>query len=531
MKLSFCLLAGVLRGALSTPTSIEGTVTRSTGQCAGLKIPVFSGLKIISVNASEIYGYSYPIVPGLTSSAVTGLNYCRVEIVLSHTDDIVHNWIWLPLTGWNGRFLVAGGAGLAAGYEFSLGSYVASGYAAASTDAGLTLNNTIDAQSGKWAIKSPGVLNDQLIKNFAYQSIHDLAVLGKAVTQAYFAKAPGYSYYSGCSTGGRQGYLSAQTFPADFDGITANAPAIYTPRVSPGDFWPTVVMSNIVAPPQCVFTTYQNALISACDGIDGAIDHIVGLPWKCHYDTSKLVGQTIACADTNSTVTITKQYAEVVAKILQGARSINGAWEWYGVPPGAPFTGLASTSTVGNTTVPAPFTSAEYWIQYFVYQDPSYDANNMTFAEFDIAYNRSVTLFNSVIGTDQADLNDFQRLGKKLVTWHGTADPLISPQGSLHYRKTLERRFHGPENVNKFHRLFYAPGAGHCVAGQIGPAPVDPLSYLVKWVETGQAPATLYAATSSNGSVAIDRNLCPYPQSVKYKGSGDVSRADSFYCA
>jgi feruloyl esterase len=265
--------------------------------CQDLSLPDLPGFEILSVQSSEVFNYSSVNIPSI-QPPVSGLNFCNVSLALTHPRalDTVLVQIWLPIGNWNGRWQSTGGGGLAAGhFDAYLAPVVAAGYATASTDAGLTLNNTINPQTGAWAIHNNGSLNTALIENFAYRSIHEMTLLGKAATVEFYGCPARYSYYGGCSTGGRQGYFVAHLYPEDFDGIMANSPAINTPQISPADFWPSVVMTNIVAPTQCVFSAYQNATIAACDPLDGVTDGLISDISKCYFDPSTLVGSTATC--------------------------------------------------------------------------------------------------------------------------------------------------------------------------------------------------------------------------------------------
>jgi hypothetical protein len=309
----------------------------------------------------------------------------------------------------------------------------------------------------------------------------------------------------------------------------ANAPALYTPRVSPGVFWPSVVMANIEAPPNCVFEAYQAAIISVCDSLDGLADNIISRIEDCNFDTTSLIGSTISCADTGGSITVTATYAKVVEKILQGPRNSRGQWLWYGVPLGASFSGLAATATNGNVTVPVPFIAGEAWVRYLVLKDPTYNTDNITFAEFFDAYQLSVDTYTDAFGTDDPDLSRFRKSGRKLLTWHGLSDAFITHEGSIRYRHSLEKRNGGAERTNNFHRLFLAPGVAHCAGGN-GPVPIDPLATLVNWVEEGVAPDLLPASTTQNGTV-VSPNLCPYPHKQIYINGKNPNVPESFYCA
>ncbi|EEU36370.1 uncharacterized protein NECHADRAFT_3048, partial [Fusarium vanettenii 77-13-4] len=425
------------------------------------------------------------------------VNICNLTLSLQHqsVDDVVKVGIWLPLQNWNGRFMATGGSGISAGDEMNLVIPAAQGYAAGFTDAGLTLNNTIDSQTTKWFLRDDGTVNEVLLENFAHRSIHDLAVIGKAAVKAFYGKQSAYSYYTGCSQGGRQGYFAAEKHPDDFDGILANAPAINAPQLSPAEFWPSVLMTNIVVPPQCVFRAYQDAIIEACDALDGARDGLISAPEKCRYDTSKLVSKKTECTETGGTVVITKKHAELTL--------------WYGTPPGADFDGLANTTTVNGTTVPAPFLTAQAWFKYAIAQDPSLDTSKLSLSDFFHLFQQSVDRLTDSVGSDNPDLTTFKNAGGKLLSWHGMADPLVMHGGTVLYWDRLRKKASSQAELDSFYRLFLAPGAGHCFGG-VGPNPTEPLSALVDWVEKGISPDTLFAEAVTGGK-SITRNLCPYP--------------------
>lgn len=501
------------------------TATPPVVSCEQLSLSPLPGLEISTVQALTKSNYTSPLAPGVS------VDICSVTVSYHHQgeDDISWVNIWLPLNNWNGRFQATGGGGLAAGFgDYYLIAAAVLGYSTGTTDGGLTLNNTIDPQSGQWAIRKNGSLNKGLVKNFAHRAIHDMAVIGKSLTQTFYGAAPAYSYYTGCSTGGRQGYLAAQTYPEDFDGIMANAPALHSPEISPGDFWPFVVMQNVVAPPQCVFDAYYDATLEYCDPLDGAEDGLISHLGACTYDPQSLVGKEVNCD--SQKVTITKAFADIISRIWAGSTSMNGAQLFPGSPRGANFTGLANTTSAHGVTVPVPFSSAENWIKYLVFRDPNYPTANMTFADFDKAFEQSVVEFTGVLGTMSPDLSQFQKRGGKLLTWHGLADPLITPYGTMLYRSALSREMSLTQaQLNDFHRVFFAPGVAHC-AGGIGPVPADPLAALVGWVEFQKPPDTLSAAIAISSSANLTRNLCPYPQLLGYDGNGNVNDASSFSC-
>ncbi|KAI0892891.1 Tannase/feruloyl esterase [Annulohypoxylon nitens] len=337
--------------------------------------------------------------------------------------------------------------------------------------------------------------------NFAYRSLHDMTVLGKAATHSFYGEASQYSYYVGYSSGGRMGYFAAQHFLKDYDGILAMSPAINTPQLGPADFWPMVAMENIDTPPQCVFDVYLEQMIADFDSLDGATDGLISRPETCNFNPRKLIGRTINCSDTGSNVEISTEYADVISKIIEGARTTDGQFLWFGLPIGAPFYGLANTTA---------------WIEYFIRQNSSFnmaEEATLSFIQFEKDFLKSVELHTPMSGTENPNLSPFHDAGGKLLTWQW-------------YGGSVQQQFKGPYIVNEFYRVFLVPGVGHC-SGGYGPIPKDPLSVPVGWVENHKEPDTLFAKITVD-NINVTRNLCPYPLVMTYNGLGNVDSADSF---
>ena len=521
--------------------------------CANLVAPVIPDAGILSFVASERHNYSFPEFPLFQGAEVNDLSFCNVTLSLRHTgaDDTVWVNVWLPMKDWNGRYQATGGGGLAAGFgDAIVAGQVGKGYAASTTDAGLTLDNTVDPQSGVWALNDNGTPNEALQLNLAWRSIHDMAVASKDAIKKFYGSDPNYSYWHGCSQGGRQGYAAAAKYPHDFDGILAIAPAIDFAEMVPSDFWGPVVMRNAEIPPSCVFDEYQKAIIAKCDPLDGVTDGLISsheVLETCEFDTDSLVGKTFSCGEgcevpdaftirkrvpctSTRDLTITSAHAEVVRKVLHGPRTSKGEFLWYGVATGAEFSVLANVALTENGTHEViPFIVAENWLKYLVLQDPDFDMSKMTHPEYEHSFERSTSLLGPLWGNQQLDLSDFKQAGGKLLTWFGMADEFINPRGMLRYREGLEQKFGGADAVDEFQRLFFAPGVGHCIGGY-GPNPVDTLNVLAAWVEEGKAPEVLPASTTNEEGVEITRNLCRYPRTLVYK-RGDVNKASSFTCS
>jgi len=480
--------------------------------CASLTAPVIPGASVVSIQAAEMNN-----MPMRMMNGTMRLSFCDVNVTLTHgtAGDRVRIEVWMPLTNWNMRFQGTGGGGYIAGtFGQAMAPQVAQGYAAASTDAGLSGGKTLDGSN------TP--LNQQLLVNFASLSIHEMAVVGKALVNQYYGMAANFSYFNGCSTGGRQGMMEAQKYPQDFDGILAIAPAINWAKFVPAGIWPFTVMNQANNfPPACLFNAFTQATVAACDMMDGAKDGILANPGACRFNASSMVGKGIACNGTS--IMVTAQHAQIYQQILDGPMSPTGEKLWYGLLPGASVTTLATRQ---------PFSLSATWVQDFVFgQNSSAESiESINAASFSTVLEDSQTRFDIVIGTDDPDLAQFKAAGGKLLTWHGLADQLIFPNGTFDYRQRVQDLMGGAAAVDDFYRVFSAPGVMHC-GGGAGAMPTDALGALVNWVEKKQAPDTLPAMKMSANRTQgmVTRNLCRYPFVMQYR-TGNVNSAESWTC-
>jgi Tannase and feruloyl esterase len=446
---------------------------------------------------------------------------CRVTAIATHppAGDKVKIWLAIPTANWNGRFLGNGGGGFTGGSQQATSAGAALGYAAGSTDTGH------EGGSGSFALDANGRLNWQAIRDNAHVGVHDMTVTGKAVTQAMYGVAPKYSYWNGCSTGGRQGLMEAQRYPQDYNGIVSGAPAINWPKLMMASIWSTAVMNAAGnAVPACKLQAATAAAVAACDAIDGVKDGVIENPELCHFDPKKLIGTA-----TGNCGMFTAADADVIQRLLEGPRRMDGTLIWHGQPWGADMVALAAAR--GNPPAPQAFAFTTDWIRYWLMQNPQYDANALTLQAFEQFWDQSLEEYGIVIGTDNPDLAQFRDRGGKIVLWHGWADQLITTEGTIDYYKRVLQQMGGAEKTTQFLRFFLAPGVGHC-GGGAGPAPYGQLDAVRSWVEDGKAPATLTAARRDQaGTITRSRPLCQYPQVAKYKGSGSTDDAANFVCS
>ncbi len=459
---------------------------------------IYADIKpVMSVEALKEVKIPDTTIESATSNADGSI---RVTATVTHppAGDRVQVFIGFP-TNWNGRFQGTGGGGWSGGGAGGLNGPLRQGYAAGGTDTGHTGGN------GSFGLGADGKLAWQLIVDNAYEGIHDMTVVGKALTAAYYGKPPKYSYFVGASTGGRQGLSEAQRFPEDYDGIVSGCPAINWHKFILSELWPQVVMNaetNLVSAAKLRAAT--SAFIAACDEVDGVKDGVVVDPLRCAYDSKVLVG-----TDAGGSA-FTESDANVIRKIWEGPRAKDGSFLWYGLSKGADLTALGGGQ---------PFGISMDWARYYLAKDRSWSISNLTPDEFERMFKQSVQEFGEVFGTDNADLTKFRDHGGKVVIMHGQADQLIMTQGTIDYYKRVMTQMGGRDKTMQFGRLFLIPGGGHGNGG-VGNGG---LTALVKWVEEGTAPEKLINRTQSR-----TRPLFPFPELAKYKGSGSTDDAANF---
>jgi S-formylglutathione hydrolase FrmB len=297
----------------------------STVACsaAAIPYPTLFGADFLSIETTLVQNYSQIVHSGYYSNHgtvnVTDVSFCNVTMSYTHPgqNDTIYVQVYLPTDTWNGKFQMIGGGGWQAGLyipsKMGMVAAVGEGYSTISTDAGLGSQ----VEPTDWALVSPGNVNLYLLENLASVSLNDAALIGKAVTTSFYGEAPKYSYFTGCSQGGRQGLMLAQRYPDAFDGIASSAPAINWSEFFMGDTWPSYFMNSLgVFPSSCEITAITDALLDACDGLDGLVDGIINDPYWCSFDPMTVIGQSFNCSDFNTTMQISTGAATLVEAIV-----------------------------------------------------------------------------------------------------------------------------------------------------------------------------------------------------------------------
>ncbi|KAJ4987651.1 feruloyl esterase b [Stagonosporopsis vannaccii] len=489
-------------------------------------LPTLEGVKLLSLSATPQKDYSTPILDILPP--ITDLNFCEVNIHLTHTgvDDDVLVRIWLPIDrkDWTGRLQVTGGGGFATSMGFvGLAPALKQGYVAVSTDGG---HDEFSWTSLDWALGFDRTVNWGLWQNFMHRSIVEQILIGKEIVKQYYGEKPHHSYWNGCSQGGRQGYMLAQKHPDLLDGILAAAPALNLVSISMGGFWPQLVMKEAETYISlCEFAYFTQKVMETCDALDGLKDGVIMDPDRCDFDPASVVGDRITC-DWHETK-ITSAMADVVRKIREGPRSPLGAQIWHGLTPGTNYATLANI-TITPDGLRSPYPVALPMLDTLLLPT-DFNLSSITLIDYFALWAQAAVEWGWAVATESTDLTGLRNSGTKLLSWHGMTDDIIPHEGTVEYRKRVQREMGGPARVDEFYRLFLAPGVGHCALGR-GPMPTDPLAALVEWVENGEAPEVIDAAMINDEGKAITRQLCKWPAKPVYIGVGDPTKASSWDC-
>jgi feruloyl esterase len=485
--------------AASAATSCEGL--------AALSLPNTT----LTLTQSVAPGAFKPPVPaprggGAAVPSYTDLPaFCRVTATLRPSSDSdIKMELWMPASGWNGKFIVPGNGGFAGSIGYApLATNLRLGYAVAATDTGH------EGGSGSFMLGHPEKTID-----FADRAIHEVTVKSKAMTAAYYGNGPKLSYFNGCSTGGRQALAAAQRHPEDFDGIIAGAPGINAPDQSAGQiwFWNALLHDQASLIPPAKLAVLHNAVLQACDALDGVKDGVLEDPTRCKFDP-----KVLQCKGADGANCLTAAQVEAARKVYQGP--INPHTKKQIFSPLYPGSELGWPSS--PTTPPVGYALDVY--RFMVFKDANWDPTTLDY-DSDVALAEKTT---GLLNNTDPDLRKFVGHMGKLIMYQGWAEPGIPPGYIPEYYKNVVSKV-GEKTAQNAVRLFMVPGMGHCRGG--GTDTFDMLSALEAWAERGQAPDSIPASMVVESRVVRTRPLCPYPEMATYKGSGSTDDAANFVC-
>jgi len=512
--------------AFSALCAIAASSTaQAQDRCAALKSVAITGLDVHVTGAETVAAgpLDVPTGPGGPPAYTGSLPArCRVEGMIDPrkgvggVDYAIRFALALP-EGWNGRFLFQGGGGLNGAVQQPLGGVAAGerpalarGFAVVSTDTG-----------HHGAVFDGGFFADQQATlDFLWVANGKVAVVAKALVAAFYGRAAEHSYFVGCSTGGREGMIMSQRYPAYFDGIVSGAPAMRTGYSNLGLRSVSVALSKAAAhdasgnviPGSALSDGDKklivDSLLKTCDADDGVADGMLFNPQGCHFDPAALV-----CKGATNDGCLTSAQASAVRTAMAGPKAANGrqVYPGYFYDTGITFSGAGIPGVLNGAAPPvgprAPATT----------QDVDAEAAEVAIAPSTLGDSNSWT-----------NLSSFSGHGGKLLFFHGVSDPWFSALDTVGYYRALGEANGGADRVRDWSRLYLVPGMGHCGGGAATLDRFDLLSAVVDWVEGGKAPASVVATGPS--LPGRSRPLCAYPQHAQYKGTGNTEDATNFEC-
>jgi len=497
------LLAGMV--AVLGAAAMHVRPVEAAASCESLATLALPNTTITSAQLVDAGAFRPPNQTGTPRGFATLPAFCRVAATLAPSSDSdIKIEVWLPASNWNGKFQAVGNGAFNGNIAYpALATALARGYAAASTDTGHV------GGSASFALGHP-----EKVIDFGYRAVHEMTVSAKAIVAAHYGTGPRFSYWSGCSAGGRQGLKAAQRFPADFDGIVAGAPGLdWTGRASQAARVAHALQREEAARlPEAQLALLGTAALQVCDAKDGVKDGIISDPERCTFDPAVL-----QCNGAEGGACLTPAQVRAAKLIYSPLVNPSTKREISGLFPGSElgWTELGWSASARATALDQ--------FRFLVFKDPAWDIQRFD-AATDVA--RAEEADGGTLNALDPNLTAFIARGGKLIQYHGWSDPQISPGASVqYYQQVVKAR---GEAVHGAYRLFMAPGMGHCGGGE-GPNSFDMMTALEQWVEKGVAPDRIIASREANGATRT-RPLCPYPQLATYSGTGSTDDAANFVC-
>jgi feruloyl esterase len=490
----------------------QATVTMAETVAAGeFKMPVEPGAPAPPAAAAPSGPTPPPgLAPAISPNQGANPEFCRFAATLkASSDSEVKIEVWMPLKGWNGKFLGVANTGWAGSVMYSgLLDGIQHGFAAGSTDSGH--ESVRGVPNGSFITGHPEKLVD-----YGHRAIHEMTIASKAVVKAYYGAAPKFSLFTGCSLGGMQALQEAYRFPEDYEGIVAGAPANPMTMFNAAQMWPAMVIFHDPAKaiPASKFTIIHEAALKACAGPIGLKQGYIEHPDRCDFDPKALL-----CKGADGPDCLTAPQVELMRAIYEGP--VNPKTKEV-IFPGPP---RGAELQLGMYTGSTPMMNAYNLYKFAVYQDPNWDWKTMD-------YDSSIETARKVVDPQMRagnDLTPFIKHGGKLMIYIGWTD-YHNPMELVGYYNSILKNANDPKASDAL-RLFTIPGMDHCFGG-FGCDTFDELGIIDKWVESGTAPEQFIAKKVAEGKTVRTSVVCAYPKVARYKDSGDTEDAANFECA
>ena len=491
---------------------------QTSSKCADLTKFKIPGVPMVITKAATIPASSAPGTATAETSATSATipSHCQADGMINERTGADGRTYGIGFSlalpdSWNNRFLFQGGGGYNGSVRSPVGAAAAGsnpglarGFAVVSTDTGhkgATFDRTYD-------------VDQQASLDFAQVAVARVAELAKQIIAQYYGQPARYSYFVGCSTGGREGMLMTQRYPSYFDGVVSGDPAMRTGFSQIGNNWAAVTF-NQIAPkddagrpqPNKVFSESDkklivNGILNACEANDGLKDGMVFNTRACKFDP-----EVLTCKGAKTDACLTSQQAGALKKAFAGPRNSKGDLVY---PMNAYDAGI--TNLLPSSNPPAAGATAP---------PVSIDVDQRLFSLLG-------NPLEAVTDTTWTNLSSFSAHGGKLLFYHGMSDQAFSAMDTLDYYQRMTKANGGRDQVQNWSRMYLVPGMYHCRGGEFALDTFDLLTAAVNWVEKGTAPESVVA--TGKAFPGRSRPLCAYPKYAHYKGQGDSEDAKNFEC-
>ncbi len=540
ITLAIALSVGL--ASLATPMT---AFAASAGKDLGVVAPAQLCSDLTKTDLTNIGGAGSSITSAKEETA-NKTQMCTVEGILAPA---IKFTVKLPIATYTQRYMQLGCGGLCGHISLEVGAADGCAPLAAGGFVIGTTNMGHDDQGGAFG-KDP-----QKLVDFAYLAEHLTALTSKALIKAYYGKAQAYSYFNGCSDGGREALMEAQRYPDDFNGIIAGAPAmLFQFQNSLHHGW--LATQNHDANGKAILLSAKlpvlhQAVVKACDKLDGVEDGLLSDPRICKFDVSTVqcaagASDTSACLTAAEAVVARKFYegphdSATGQRLIVGGPQYGSELAWSGV-----FVPDAADDDVMSRMI------SEDALTGLIFEKSPPVGYTLKDLKFDASTVALLKDRHPLLDATNPELAPFADAGGKLILWHGWSDQHISPITTIAYHEALQATL-GKDKVEAFERLYVLPGVEHCGRGD-GPSSIDLLTAMMNWVEQGVAPDAIASTTDqaepsnfgqpdmgppggnkkgpppapSAPAKTVTRPVFPYPAIATYKGSGDIADAANY---
>ncbi|KAI0539506.1 Tannase/feruloyl esterase [Xylaria digitata] len=552
--------------SLSNAASLADVCTVKNVQAALPANGTLLGIELIpsSVTASPLYNVTAG--GGGMGGSSSALTYCNVTLSYTHTgksDKVVVKYAFPEPSAFNNRFYVGGGGGYSLSSDATGG--IEYGAASGATDAGY---DAFSYSYDEVVLHGNGSTNWDATYMFGYQALGEMTTIAKPLTRGFYGASDDtkiYTYYEGCSDGGREGMSQVQRWAELYDGVITGAPAFRMSHQQVHHVFPATVEHTLdYYPPTCALDKIVNATITACDPLDGRTDGVISRTDLCklHFNLSSIIGESYYCAaqsgsslgfgfskrqaagSQSSTVpeqngTITAKDIEVAQAVYDGLHNSEGERAYLSWQIGSDLGDADPTynNETDSWELNIPSTGGS-WATKFVQLldlDNLSDLNNVTYDTLVEWMNFGLVRYLDSLQTTLPDLTQFQSSGGKLLHYHGESDPSVPAASSVHYWQSVRNIMYpklsdakAQEALAEWYQFYLVPGAAHCGANSLqpGPYPQDNMQTIIDWVESGVQPSRLNATVSSGNYSGEVQRLCQWPTRPLWKNGSSFDCVD-----